>query len=140
VTSRADHAYKRYGTVSLLAASIYSPAKFTLSSRTATSREFIEFSSSSMRLRTHTAIKLILDNHSAHISKETKVWLAIIRSAASNSPSHQARLLAQSREGFFSKLPLGAAHIRVESKELKDRIMAPWMNSMHPVVHIGPIS
>jgi hypothetical protein len=25
---------------------------------------------------THTAIKLILDNHSAHISKETKAWLA----------------------------------------------------------------
>jgi hypothetical protein len=24
----------------------------------------------------HTAIKLILDNHSAHISKETKAWLA----------------------------------------------------------------
>src|SRR5262249_33143884 len=25
---------------------------------------------------THTAIKLILDNHSAHISKETRAWLA----------------------------------------------------------------
>jgi len=24
----------------------------------------------------HTTIKLILDNHSAHISKETKAWLA----------------------------------------------------------------
>src|SRR5262249_22986003 len=41
------------------------------------SREFIEF----LKLLdaaypTHTAIKLILDNHSAHISKETKAWLA----------------------------------------------------------------
>jgi hypothetical protein len=40
-------------------------------------REFIEF----LKLvdaayPTHTAIKLILDNHSAHISKETKAWLA----------------------------------------------------------------
>ena len=41
------------------------------------SREFIEF----LKLLdaaypSHTAIKLILDNHSAHISKETKAWLA----------------------------------------------------------------
>lgn len=38
--------------------------------------EFIEF----LKLvdaayPTHTAIRLILDNHSAHISKETKAWL-----------------------------------------------------------------
>ena len=41
------------------------------------SREFIEF----LKLidaayPAHTAIRLILDNHSAHISKETKTWLA----------------------------------------------------------------
>src|SRR6266446_203725 len=41
------------------------------------SREFIEF----LKLvdaayPARTAIKLILDNHSAHISKETKAWLA----------------------------------------------------------------
>jgi hypothetical protein len=41
------------------------------------SREFIEF----LKLvdaayPRHTAIKLILDSHSAHISKETKTWLA----------------------------------------------------------------
>jgi hypothetical protein len=41
------------------------------------SREFVEF----LKLLgaaypAHTAIKLILDNHSAHISKETKAWLA----------------------------------------------------------------
>jgi hypothetical protein len=40
------------------------------------SREFIEF----LKLidatyPTHTAIKLILDNHSAHISKEPRAWL-----------------------------------------------------------------
>jgi hypothetical protein len=28
------------------------------------------------RRRCHTAIKLILDNHPVHISKETKTWLA----------------------------------------------------------------
>jgi hypothetical protein len=41
------------------------------------SREFIEF----LKLLdaaypAHTAIKLILDNHSAHISKETRAWIA----------------------------------------------------------------
>jgi hypothetical protein len=41
------------------------------------SREFIEF----LKLLDaayppHTAIKLILDDHSAHISKETRTWLA----------------------------------------------------------------
>ena len=49
------------------------------------SREFIEF----LKLLdaaypSHTAIKLILDNHSAHISKETKAWLA-------EQPSLQSR-------------------------------------------------
>ena len=36
------------------------------------SREFIEFPSLDAAYPAHTAIKLILDNHSAHISKETK--------------------------------------------------------------------
>jgi hypothetical protein len=75
------------------------------------SREFIEF----LKLLdaaypTHTAIKLILDNHSAHISKETKAWLADQPMVASNSPlppstargSISSRLLLQAR-------PLGAA-------------------------------
>ena len=41
------------------------------------SREFIEFLELlDASYPAHTAIKLILDNHSAHISKETKAWLA----------------------------------------------------------------
>jgi hypothetical protein len=41
------------------------------------SREFIEFLELlDAAYPAHTAIKLILDNHSAHISKETKAWLA----------------------------------------------------------------
>ena len=57
---------------------ICSPARSTPLSRIAiASREFIVF----LKLLdaaypTSTAIKLILDNHSAHISKETKAWLA----------------------------------------------------------------
>jgi hypothetical protein len=41
------------------------------------SREFIEFLKLLDRAYPpHTAIHLILDNHSAHISRETRAWLA----------------------------------------------------------------
>jgi hypothetical protein len=41
------------------------------------SREFIELLKLvDVACPASTAIKLILDNHSAHISKETKAWLA----------------------------------------------------------------
>ena len=41
------------------------------------SREFISFLKRlDAAYPMDTAIKLILDNHSAHISKETKAWLA----------------------------------------------------------------
>src|SRR5271166_5550140 len=82
-------------------------ARSTLSSRTATkSREFIEF----LKLLdaaypSHTAIKLILDNHSAHISKETKAWLAeqpTGRFEFTFTPKHGSWLNLV--EGFFSKL------------------------------------
>jgi hypothetical protein len=39
----------------------------------------------------HTAIKLILDNHSAHISKETRAWAAeqpVHRSEFTFTPKH----------------------------------------------------
>jgi hypothetical protein len=65
----------------------------------------------------HTAIKPILDNHSAHISKETTAWLAGQPRTASNllslpmlrEPQHGSWLNLV--EGFFSKLtrPLGPA-------------------------------
>jgi transposase len=41
------------------------------------SREFIEFLNTlDAAYRAATAIKVILDNHSAHVSRETKAWLA----------------------------------------------------------------
>jgi transposase len=74
-----------------------------------------------------TAIKLILDNHSAHISKETKAWLAhqpVGRFEFTFTPKLGSWLNLV--EGFFSKLARSVLrHIRVTSKqELKDRIMA----------------
>src|SRR4029077_15482594 len=87
----------------------------------------------------HTAIKLILDNHSAHISKETKAWLAdqpAHRFEFTFTPKHGSWLTLV--EGFFSKLARPVLrHIRVASKqELKDRIMAAMdYFNQEPVVH-----
>ena len=84
------------------------------------SREFVEF----LKLLdaaypTHTAIKLILDNHFAHISKETCGWLAEQRAGRFEfvfTPKHGSWL--NLIDGFFSKLTRSVLrHIRVASKQ-----------------------
>jgi hypothetical protein len=77
-TFARDHEYKRLGTLSLLAGiDLLTGKVHALVRDRHRSREFIEF----LKLLdaaypASTAIKLILDNHSAHISKETRNWLA----------------------------------------------------------------
>src|SRR4029077_6452558 len=70
-TFARDHEYKRYGTVSLLACVDRLTGQVDARVRDRhRSREFIEFPKLvAAAYPTHTAIKLILDNHSAHISK-----------------------------------------------------------------------
>jgi transposase len=82
---------------------------------------------------------LILDNHSAHISRETRAWLAeqpAGRFEFTFTPTHGSWLNLV--EGFFSKLARSVLrHIRVSSKqELKERLMAAvdYFNR-DPVVH-----
>jgi transposase len=140
-TFARDHEYKRNGTVSLLAGiDLLTGQIHALVRDRHRSREFIEF----LKLidaayPAHTAIKLILDNHSAHISKETKAWLAkqpVGRFEFTFTPKHGSWLNLV--EGFFSKLARSVLrHIRVASKqELKDRIMAAMDEfNRHPVVH-----
>jgi len=140
-TFARDHEYKRHGTVSLLAGiDLLTGTVHALVKDRHRSREFIEF----LKLLddaypAHTAIKLILDNHSAHISKETKAWLAeqpAHRFEFTFTPKHGSWLNLV--EGFFSKLARSVLrHIRVASKqELKDRIMAAMDEfNRHPVVH-----
>src|SRR5215470_15743283 len=76
-TFARDHEYKRLGTLSLLAGiDLLTGKVHALVRDRHRSREFIEF----LKLLdtvypADTAIKLILDNHSAHISRETKAWL-----------------------------------------------------------------
>ena len=84
--------------------SISSPARFTpLVKDRHRSREFIEF----LKLLdtaypARTAVKLILDNHSAHISKETRAWLA-------DQPTHSflvsTEQSANCRPRFLDRLP-----------------------------------
>jgi transposase len=136
-----DHEYKRHGTVSLLAGiDLLTGKVHALVRDRHRSREFVEF----LKLLdtaypAHTAIKLILDNHSAHISKETRAWLAdqpAGRFEFTFTPKHGSWLNLV--EGFFSKLARSVLrHIRVASKqELKDRIIAAMDHfNQDPVVH-----
>jgi transposase len=133
--------YKRHGTVSLLAGiDLVSGKVHALVRDRHRSREFIEF----LKLvdaayPAHTAIKLILDNHSAHLSKETRAWIAqqpAHRFAFTFTPTHGSWL--NLIEGFFSKLARSVLrHIRVASKqELKERIIAAMdFFNQEPVVH-----
>ena len=140
-TFARDYEYKRHGTLSLLAGiDLLTGKVHALVKDRHRSREFVEF----LKLLdaaypAHTAIKLILDNHSAHISKETKAWLAAQpagRFEFTFTPKHGSWL--NLIEGFFSKLARSVLrHMRVASKqELKDRIMAAIDDiNRHPVVH-----
>ena len=101
------------------------------------SREFIEF----LKLldAAYPAIEIILDNHSAHVSRETTSWLAaqpIGRFTFTFTPTRGSWL--NLIEGFFSKLARSVLrHIRVSSKhELKKRLMA-FIDDINrePVVH-----
>src|SRR6266481_9281045 len=140
-TFARDHEYKRHGTLSLLAGiDLLTGKVHALVKDRHRSREFIEF----LKLvdtayPADTAIHLILDNHSAHISRETRTWLAeqpAGRFEFTFTPKHGSWLNLV--EGFFSKLARSVLrHIRVSSKqELKERLMAAvdYFNR-DPVVH-----
>jgi len=140
-TFAREHEYKRHGTVSLLAGiDLVTGKVHALVKDRHRSREFIEFLELlDAAYPARTAIKLILDNHSAHISRETKAWLAdqpVHRFEFTFTPKHGSWLNLV--EGFFSKLARSVLrHIRVASKqELKDRLMAAvdYFNG-DPVVH-----
>jgi transposase len=140
-TFARDYEYKRHGTLSLLAGiDLLTGKVHALVRDRHRSREFIEF----LKLLdaaypASTAIKLVLDNHSAHISKETQAWLAAQpagRFEFTFTPKHGSWL--NLIEGFFSKFARSVLrHIRVASKhELKERIMAGIDDvNRHPVIH-----
>jgi transposase len=136
-----DHEYKRHGTLSLLAGiDLLTGKVHACVEDRHRSREFIGFLQMlDAAYPTDTAIKLILDNHSAHVSKETKTWLATQpegRFSFVFTPKHGSWLNLV--EGFFSKMARSVLRrIRVKSKnELKARILA-YLDDLNrePVIH-----
>jgi transposase len=136
-----DHEYVRHGTLSLLAGiDLLTGIVHAHVEERHRSREFVAFLKKlDAAYPPATAIKLILDNHSAHISKETNAWLAEQRDGRFTfvfTPKHGSWLNLV--EGFFSKLARSVLrHIRVASKqELRHRILAAIDDiNRHPVIH-----
>jgi len=136
-----DHEYVRRGTLSLLAGiDLVTGIVHASVEERHRSREFVAFLQKlDAAYPPETAIKLLLDNHSAHVSKETKAWLAAQpegRFTFVFTPKHGSWLNLV--EGFFSKLARSVLrNIRVASKqELKERILAAISDiNRDPVVH-----
>lgn len=121
-----DHEYIRHGTLSLLAGiDLWNGEVLGLVRERHRSREFIEFLHLANAHYPFSArIRLVLDNHSAHISRETRAYLATVpnRFEFVFTPTHGSWL--NLIESFFGKMAKTLLRgIRVASKqELKTRI------------------
>ena len=135
-----DYEYVRHGTVSLLAAiDLLTGEAIPLVRDTHKSSDFIEF----LKLLDNKypkgdKIRLVLDNHTAHTSKETRSFLATIpgRFEFVFTPKHGSWL--NMIEGFFGKMTHQMLRgIRVQSKEeLVERIYKYFYEvNKVPVIH-----
>lgn len=121
-----DYEYVRLGTLSLLAAiDLLTGEAIPLVSQTHKSSDFVRFLKMlNEKYPAGDKIRLILDNHSAHTSKETQEYLNTVpgRFEFVFTPTHGSWL--NMVEGFFSKLTKQMLNgIRVSSKEeLESRI------------------
>lgn len=121
-----DHEYVRHGTLSLLAGiDLWSGEVLGLVRERHRSAEFIEF----LRLADaqypgEARIRMVLDNHSSHISRETRAFLSTVpnRFEFIFTPTHGSWL--NLIESFFGKMAKTLLRgIRVKSKEeLRTRI------------------
>lgn len=127
VATGRDYEYRRLGTASILAGiDLHTGHIFARVEHRHRSREFIALLE---QLEAHypvgAQIRVVLDNHSAHISKETRAWLAKHpnRFEYVHTPTHGSWL--NLAECLFSKMTRAfLRHIRVDSwTELRDRIM-----------------
>jgi len=134
-----DYEYKRHGTVSLLAGiDLLNGQVHGIVADRHRSREFVQF----LKMLDSTyskdiTIRIILDNHSAHISKETRKYLSTVpnRFDFVFTPKHGSWL--NIIESLFAKMTKTFLRgIRVNSKdELKQRILK-WIKEINesPVV------
>ncbi len=135
-----DYEYKRLGTVSLLAALDLHDGKIIAKVRDRhRSREFIELLKElDEYYPKESTIRVVLDNHSSHVSKETMRYLGTRpgRFIYVHTPKHGSWLNLV--ETAFSKMARSfLRHIRVTSKaELKERILKGIEEiNADPVVH-----
>ena len=125
-TVKREYEYKRLGTLSLLAAiDLLTGEAIPLVSETHKSSDFVTFLKIlDEKYPKGDKIRIILDNHSAHTSKETQMYLNEIpdRFEFVFTPTHGSWL--NMVEGFFSKMTRQMLNgIRVSSKDvLKERI------------------
>jgi len=135
-----DHEYKRLGTVSILAAlDLHDGHVIVQVHDKHRSREFIGLLKEMDDYYPEAStIRIVLDNHSAHISKETMTYLASKpgRFVYVHTPTHGSWLnLVETLFGKMARTFL--KHIRVTSKqELKERIILGIKEiNGSPVVH-----
>ena len=134
-----DPEYVRHGTATLMAGlDLLTGHVHAAVADRHRSREFVDFLRQIDRAYPKQAtIRMILDNHSAHVSKETRAYLASVpnRFEFVFTPKHGSWLNLV--ESFFGKLARTLLRgIRVDSKdELKERILQhlDWLNAA-PVV------
>jgi transposase len=135
-----DHEYKRLGTCSILAALDLHDGHIT--ARVERRHRSVEFTGLLKDLDAwyppHCTIRIILDNHSAHISKETRAFLAAYpnRFQYVLTPKHGSWLnIVETLFGKMARTFL--RHIRVQSwEELKARILKGIAEiNAAPVVH-----
>lgn len=125
-TIARDHEYIRHGTLSLLAGiDLLNGQVHGIVEERHRSREFVKFLQVLDENYPKTAkIKIVLDNHSSHISKETRTYLNSVpnRFEFIYTPKHGSWLNLV--ESFFAKLAKTMLRgIRVKSRqELKERI------------------
>ena len=139
-TLARDHEYKRLGTCSILAAlDLHSGHVVGHVERRHRSREFIALLKDLDRYYpAECTIRLVLDNHSAHISKETRAFLASKpnRFKYVLTPTHGSWLnIVETLFGKMARTFL--RHVRVQSwEELRDRILKGIEEiNADPVVH-----
>lgn len=139
-TIARDHEYVRHGTASILAGiDLHDGHVFAQVQRRHRSREFIELLKELDEYYPEgIQIRIILDNHSSHVSKETMAYLATRpgRFVYVRTPTHGSWLnLAETLFGKMARSFL--RHIRVKSwDELKERILKGVDEfNENPVVH-----
>ena len=139
-TIARDHEYKRLGTCSILAALDLHTGHVTARvERRHRSREFIALLKDlDAQYPPDSTIRIVLDNHSAHISKETQAFLATRpnRFKYVRTPTHGSWLnIVETLFGKMARTFL--RHIRVSSwDELRNRILKGIAEiNEAPVVH-----